>query len=218
MSIIRSLDELNEFLSNNLSWRKKELTTLNFMVSRSCPHERDVLLRGSICLLYAHWEGFIRDASTSYICFVVSQGLRFRDLAPNFIALGLLPNISQIQQTRFATVHSRLTINFTSQLSEQFSLDCEKAINTRSNINSKIFEEICQIIGIKNANYASKNNLLDERLLGNRNRVSHGRRLEIDSNDYVLLHDTVVELIEKFRTDVEKAAECGTYRASSTDG
>ena len=64
---IRSLDELNRFLDNDLAWRKKELTTINFMVSRSREHERGILLRAAICVLYAHWEGFIRNAATSYI-------------------------------------------------------------------------------------------------------------------------------------------------------
>ena len=210
----RSLDELSQFLSDDLSWRKKELTTLNFMIGRSRPHERDTLLRGSVCLLYAHWEGFVRDAATSYVCFVVSQGLRLRDLSPNFLVLGLLSNVSQIEQARFYTLHAWLTQAVTSQLSENFSLDCEKAINTRSNLNSRVFKEIRQIIGIEDAGYESKNNLLDERLLGNRNRVSHGRRLEIGTNDYTLLYETVIELVDKFRTDVENAAALGTYRAS----
>ena len=211
---VRSLDELSQFLSDDLSWRKKELTTLNFMIGRSRPHERDTLLRGSVCLLYAHWEGFVRDAATSYVCFVVSQGLRLRDLSPNFLVLGLLSNVSQIEQARFYTLHAWLTEAVTSQLSENFSLDCEKAINTRSNLNSRVFKEIRQIIGIEDAGYESKNNLLDERLLGNRNRVSHGRRLEIGTNDYTLLYETVIELVDKFRTDVENAAALGTYRAS----
>ena len=140
--------------------------------------------------------------------------MRLRDLSPNFLVLGLLSNVSQIEQARFYTLHAWLTQAVTSQLSENFSLDCEKAINTRSNLNSRVFKEIRQIIGIEDAGYESKNNLLDERLLGNRNRVSHGRRLEIGTNDYTLLYETVIELVDKFRTDVENAAALGTYRAS----
>ena len=214
---IRSLDELNRFLDQDLAWRKKELTTLNFMVGRSRRnHERVILLRAAICILYAHWEGFIKNAATSYICFVVSQGLRLRDLAPNFLVLGLLSSIRQIEQSRITVIRARLTESLSYQLSERFSLDCEAVINTRSNLNSEVFKEICQIVGIESVDYDSKNNILDERLLGNRNRVSHGIYLEIESNDYASLHEAVVELIDRFRTDVENAAILSKYRNSDT--
>lgn len=56
--------------------------------------------------------------------------------------------------------------------------------------------------------------MIDERLLGNRNRVSHGRRLEIQVGDYISLHETIVELVDQFRTDIENAAALFKYRRS----
>lgn len=135
---IRSIDELNRFLDGDLAWRKKELTTLTFMVGQSREHQEGILLRAAICLLYAHWEGFIRNAATSYICFVESQGLRLRDLAPNFFALGLLSHIREMD--RIAVLHAQLTKSVTSRLSERFSIDCEKVIYTDSNLNSKCWD------------------------------------------------------------------------------
>ena len=209
---IRSLTELSEFLDGELGWRKKELTTLNFTIKRARPHEQTILLRAAICLLYAHWEGFAKNAATAYICFVVSRGLRLRDLAPNFLALGFLSNIQQLEQSRKATLHAQLTDSFERQLSEPFRIDCEKAIDTRSNLNSKVLKEILQYVGIDATHYETKNPILDERLLRNRNSVSHGQRLEIQSEDYVSLHETMIELIERFRTDVENAATLNKYR------
>ena len=213
---IRSLTELSEFLSNELAWRKKELTALRFMIQGARAHEEVPLLRAAICLLYAHWEGFIKNAATAYICFVVSRRLRFRDLAPNFMALGLLSNIQQPENARVATLHASLTGSFASQLSERFSLDCEKAINTRSNLNSEVLKEILQYVGIDATDYETKNTLLDERLLRNRNSVSHGERLEIQPDDYMLLYEAMFELIERFRTDVENAAVLNRYRRNSS--
>lgn len=212
---IRSLTELSEFLDNELAWRKRELTTLRFTIQKARAHEEATLLRAAICLLYAHWEGFIKNAATAYICFVVSQRLRLHDVAPNFLALGLLSDIQQPEQSRVATLHTHLTNYFASQLPERFSIDCEKAINTRSNLNSEVLKEILQYVGVDATSYEIQNVMLDERLLRNRNSVAHGERLEIQSDDYMPLHETMLELIERFRTDVENAAVLSRYRRNS---
>lgn len=102
-----------------------------------------------------------------------------------------------------------------SQLPERFSIDCEKVINTRSNLNSEVLKEILQYVGVDATGYEIQNVMLDERLLRNRNSVSHGERLEIQSDDYMPLHETMLELIERFRTDVENAAVLSRYRRNS---
>ena len=209
---IRSLDEFSNFLDKGISWRKKELTNLRFMIQRARSHEEVTLLRAAICLLYAHWEGFIGSAATAYICFVVSRRLRLHDLAPNFLALGLLSNIQQPEQSRVVTLHYHLTNYLASDLPERFNIDCEKAINTRSNLNSRVLKEILQYVGIDSTEYEKKNAILDERLLRNRNSVAHGECLEIQPDDYMSLHEIIIELIERFRTDVENAAAQGKYR------
>ena len=80
-------------MDDELAWRKRELTTLKHMVERARSHEKVFLLRAAVCVLYAHWEGFVKAAATSYASFVDAQGLRYRDLAPNFVALGLRAEI-----------------------------------------------------------------------------------------------------------------------------
>ena len=84
---IRTLIELGEFLDSELSWRKKELTTLRFLVRRTRRHEVNALLRAAICMLYAHWEGFVKAAATGYVCYVNTRRLKYRELSPNFVAL-----------------------------------------------------------------------------------------------------------------------------------
>ena len=75
---IRSQYELSEYLSGSLSRRKREVTTIKFLVSRARTHEVEPLLRAAICLLYAHWEGFVREAATAYLSYVSRQGTEVR--------------------------------------------------------------------------------------------------------------------------------------------
>ena len=84
---IRSIYELTQLLERQLSWRKRELTTIRAVIEKSVDSEKAVLLRGAMCLLYAHWEGFISIAAKAYVSFVVSRHLKLRDVTPNTISV-----------------------------------------------------------------------------------------------------------------------------------
>ena len=80
-----------------------------------------------------------------------------------------------------------------------------------------IFNEIVATIGIDANPYMLKGKLIDQRLLANRNRIAHGERMETlvgisSADDYVELHDMVLELIEKFSENVREAANKENYK------
>lgn len=215
---VRSLTELAQFLDDDLSWRKRELTTLKFMLGRHRGHETVLLLRAAVCVLYAHWEGFVKAAATTYVSFVATRGLRYRDLAPNFVALGLRSEISLAGQSDRPTVHTELTRKLILGLSEPANIDWEHSINTRSNLNTRTLQDILCILGLDDDHYTLKKQLLDQRLLENRNRVAHGQRVEIEIDEYYALHDEVIQLLQNFRSDVENAAATGAFRRNRSLG
>ena len=211
---IRSLTQLTEALDNDLAWRKRELTTVNLMLSNPRRHQRGPLLRAAICLLYAHWEGFIKTAATSYVSFIAHRGLSYRDLTSNFVALGLRAEIREAGQSSRPTIHTAIVSKLLSDLSDNAELDWENSVNARSNLNSETLKEILALLGLDERGYLSKGPLLDEKLLANRNRVAHGERVEIDYDDYGVLHSEIIQLANWFNTDVQNAAVTEQFRRS----
>ncbi len=69
---IRTVDQLNEFLSGEIIWRKKELTALRSLVesAKSSTDKQNALIRSGMTVLYAHWEGFVKAAASAYLEFV----------------------------------------------------------------------------------------------------------------------------------------------------
>ena len=128
---IRSLDQLIQALDDDLVWRKRELTTVNFMLANPRTHQRSPLMRAAICLLYAHWEGFVKTAATSYVSFIATRGLRYRDLTPNFVALGLRTEIREAGQSNRPMNHTAIVARLMSDLKMSDSVKC-------SNLNSEI--------------------------------------------------------------------------------
>ncbi|NLW74850.1 MAG: hypothetical protein GXY18_00240, partial [Methanomicrobiales archaeon] len=117
---IHTVNDLCDFIDKDLAWRKKELSILKGCVESQVPNNLDqiVLIRCGIALLYAHWEGFIKKASSSYLEFIKMQRLRNDQLKPNFLTLSM-----------------RHTVNFcsNSNLNSEFGKVTDFYINSMSN-------------------------------------------------------------------------------------
>lgn len=201
-----------EDIDRALAWRKKELTTLKFTVSRTRREQQEMLLRAAVCLLYAHWEGFIKDAATKYIHFVVSQDLLLQDVAIHFAALGLQSCITKAGNSKKATLRTGLVHTILNEQNIPFRVPWDDAIDTGSNLKTDQLTEILCLVGVDPINYQSKGPLLDERLLKNRNAIAHGRGVPIALQDYNEMHEVVIELLDRFRDDLEQAAISASYR------
>ena len=204
---VRSLKDVTQLLDEDLSWRKKELTTLKFLLQgRQRQHQQTLLLRAAICVLYAHWEGFVKAAATAYLSFVATRGLSYRHLKPNFVALGFKEELSQAGRSSKATIRTALVESLVVGSADSANLDWEHALGGYSNLGSDTLVEVLCLLGLDEKPYALKGKLLDQRLVRNRNLVAHGRRVEIEPDDYMALHFEVLQLVQDFRSDVENAA------------
>jgi hypothetical protein len=209
---IGSLLQLTRSLDRQLSWRKKELTALKFWVENGEENVRNTIIRASLCLLYAHWEGFIKEAATGYVCFVALRGLKFREVAPNLVALGWRADIQKAGRSNLATLHTELTQKMMGGQEEMFRPNWDAAIDVESNLNSKALQQVLCVVGINREEYMTKGPIIDERLVKNRNGIAHGQGVTIDEDDYDDLHDFVVQMLNLFRNDIENSAVLETYK------
>lgn len=221
-SQIRSKEQLEDFLAQNLAWRKKELSALKLMmqskeVERNKTH-RSCLLRSGILLLYAHWEGFIKDGATAYVCFVAMQRLRNSQLSPNFLALSLKNIFTKTQSSNRPNPHISAATFIINEMDAQSKIMWKTAISTESNLSSNILRDITMWLGIDYSPYETKEKLIDEKLVYARNCVAHG-----DSDytiggvqDYIYLHGQVIGLLNTFHTQISNAASLGKYQIDET--
>ena len=81
-----------------------------------------------------------------------------------------------------------------------------QTIFNQSNFNSKILKDITDILGIDFSPYSTKSKLIDETLLKTRTEIAHGEYSVFDRNQYVELHQEIINLLDLFKNQIENAA------------
>src|SRR5579872_1537411 len=141
MTKIRTLEELQQNLDEDLVWRKRELATIKALVTaKSFSKEiTDCHIRSGIALVYAHWEGFIKSAGSAYLTYVASQRLTYSKLTNNFIAIASKKLLNEATQSNKIAIYAKVTEFFITGLAERCNFSTE--IVTRSNLSSEVLRE-----------------------------------------------------------------------------
>lgn len=204
---LRTAEQLSDKLSNELAWRKKELSEIKSLIETKSfsSSKHKALIRSGICLLYAHWEGFVKLAANSYLEYVRMQKLCYKDLASNFLALAMKEKLNEAKETNKPSLYIPVCDFFLDELNQRCELP-KDAISTASNLSSEILKEITRILGIDFSLYSTKSVLIDTKLLKTRNEIAHGEYSITDKEEYIELHTEVIHMLDLFRNQIENAA------------
>lgn len=133
--------------------------------------------------------------------------MNYKDLKPNFIALAIRSQLYDCGQTKKASIHTKLVEFFIQDLSKIAEIPDRNAIATESNLSLAVFENILCTLGLDYSSYVLKRNLVDTKLLKIRNYVAHGKRIDIDKDDFLNLHAEIMLMIDSFKEQIVNAAK-----------
>lgn len=207
---IRSTEELLNYLDDDLAWRRKEIIELRATARLAKAKKADVHVRAGVSMLYAHWEGFIKNASNAYVVFVSALGMKTRELQDSFVALSIKTKLTQMGDSGKSTVAVSAIAHLMSVLDKPALLPAT-GITAEGNLKSEVFVNIAGWLGIDVAKYSARFNLIDETLLASRNKIAHGEYLNISPQRFESLADEVLELMIWFKTDLENAAALKSF-------
>ncbi len=205
---IRTLEDLSDKLAQDLAWRKRELAEIKSLVEAKkdvSDQRHKVLVRSAVCILYSHWEGFVKLAANAYVEYVRLKKLTYQDISTNFLALAMKEKLKEAKETNKPSLYIPVCQFLISELNERCSLP-KDPISTASNLNSEILKEIADILGIDFSPYLTKSKLIDEKLLKTRNKIAHGEYSGVDRNEYIELHQETINLLDLFKNQIENAA------------
>ena len=211
MSKIKSLEQLVDHLSNESRIRKHELVTVRQMLPPATRAAVDFSLRLSPVMAYAHWEGYIREATKAYLLYLSQKSVGLFRLQPNFQAIACRSEIvGCASATKRIAPHLKVVRRLVDEVSQSVSLPVD-AIDTESNLNWDVFENICLTVGVPTDVFWSEQRGLINDLFRTRCEIAHGQLLIPKPNDAVRYVQFALEAIQHFTTDLENEATTNAH-------
>lgn len=211
---LRTLDQLQDRLDQELGWRIKEISQIKMALKSARGLREATLIRAGVPLLYAHWEGFVKSAAEAYIEFVAMKRLALEELASNFVALAARKYLAGLIDSNRTDLHVDAVKFLRTQMATRAEISRNTQVNTRSNLNSDVFNDIATTIGIDRARYLPRYHFLDLSLLARRNAIAHGEYLDLDIRTYGNLSDDVVTLLRWVKDDIQNGASLETFKVA----
>lgn len=213
---IRTLDELDDRIREDYTWRRHEIQFFDQQLASTDPIATRSLLRASVALLYAHWEGFIKTACHYYLCFVSSLRLPTERLSPELAAFSLRSAIKKGVNTNSAILQIEMVVEFRDGAVTRAKIPTTPdAIETRSNLSFPVLENILTSIGIDPSQYAYATDLINSQLVDSRNKIAHGQHDYMERSEWSDLRNDVLTIMESISTEIVNNAVLKRYLAVS---
>ncbi|TAK69424.1 MAG: hypothetical protein EPO13_05920 [Actinomycetota bacterium] len=219
---VRSAEEVADAVDNSLAWRRMEMKTLEKEVQRAAQLGEDkpvcrALTRSSLAVLYAHWEGFVRDAFGAYVDYISASKPKFAELND-----GLLRAVAKALHRRVANgdlAALQSVAEAVRRPSEGRAPIPSRAamVDTRANLRFEVLKEILGSVGMDSAEFETKQLLIDKSLCDARNSIAHGRYLDQGSGQYLELQKEVLHMMEELRDKIVFCASSASYRIRVPD-
>lgn len=206
-------DDLARQLTQDLTWRIREISDLKAAVRNADSTGKPALLRAIVTLAYAHWEGHVKHSAEKFLTHVALRKLPFSALNRQFVRNYFLQRLATMAQKSIAERGTLVDLILASG-DERFSRVNENLVNTKSNLNSEVLSELCTVCGVNYNLFAEKRQFIDVILLKRRNSIAHGEDTLIGLDELDELTDGALEIMRTFSNELQRIAYLQVYRAA----
>ncbi|MGA3561823.1 MAE_28990/MAE_18760 family HEPN-like nuclease [Melissospora conviva] len=211
-------EEFVDRIDKELAHRKLELSRLKIQVidggSDSDSDQASWMRRSAAVLSYAHWEGFVKQASIHYVRYLNSQNLPVSALKRELQAACL---VSQFKRAR-----ESLKVRFLGEVLHDidrirqgvFRVSPEKIVDTESNLTSSAFGDLVQGIGLDYLDeYRTRGPFIDTKLVYGRHQVAHGELATFSTTEIVDRIEAVAKLLDRYSQQLFEAVRDNVFLA-----
>jgi hypothetical protein len=207
--------DFSEQITQDRSWRLKEISDLKAAITRADENLRRVLLRALVTICYAHWEGYVRFAARKYLEHVSLRGFQYGDLDRRFLRNYFLPKLGALSMSRVSVSERCVLIDeILNAPTQRFTRVDENIINTRSNLNFDVFTDICLVCCVPIHLFSDRATFLDVVLLKRRNLIAHGEDTFVTIDDLDELTNGTISLMRTFGDALENHVYLTDYKAA----
>ena len=215
-------DELILALQNSFNNRKKELADFFLFVKE---HQEtlisDTINKSYVLLLYAHWEGFIKESSIKYFEFICSQKCQIKKLTENFYLIYFKDLLKKYSISRNIDIEKDI-LNQTLNKEKKFKIPIQEEhflkyiLGIEDNLKAKNYKNVCSVLNYNLNDPTGKFDRLLEKLVHNRNSIAH-TGIKAEENTYSNIEDiedmknAILMEMEKFYSFLEENIKNKNY-------
>jgi hypothetical protein len=202
-------------ITQDRSWRLREISDLKSAILRADDNLRRVLLRALIAICYAHWEGYVRFAARKYLEHVALRRFQYGDLDRQFLRNFFLPRLAALSVSKTGIAERCALIDEILNSSDyRFSRVNEDLVSTRANLSFDVFSDICIVCCVPTQSFADKATFVDLVLLKRRNAIAHGEDTFVAIDDLDQLTNDTVAMMRAFGDALENHVYLKDYKAA----
>ncbi len=210
-------DELSFKLSEDKAWRIRELSEIVRACNDAGGIRREALVRASIPVIYAHWEGYFVCATNSYLSFVANMRISLGLLRDEFWTLSIRRRYKH-QQIAGDIHFNRFLLQIRSESDRTFKKGDFERINGMSNLNSDVLKWCCSQIGLNADAFSDYFEFIDNKLIHRRNFIAHGASHRVELDSVAEYRDKVIEMMRITETEIENSVFSSSYLARGRKG
>ncbi|MDW3210674.1 MAG: MAE_28990/MAE_18760 family HEPN-like nuclease [Reichenbachiella sp.] len=207
---VRTINELQDKLDNEIQWRKKEIIDYKLIIERNKRSTLIIpLVRGGIALSYAHWEGFVKMSSSIFVSYISTKKIPLDQMKLNFIALSYQKRLNKGNGIEECIL---LIEDIIKSNQKACKIHDKDIIDTKSNLKFHVLKDILISLGLELSHFESKENFIDKKLVDTRNDIAHGTYRDIVYEDFEIVYNNVIPLMEYYKSLIENSAVQESYK------
>lgn len=204
----------SEQITEDRIWRRKEISDLKSAIKRGDASLQRVLLRALVAICYAHWEGYVKYSAKMYLQFVALRRHQYTTLNRQFLRNHFLPRLAALSTSKTSIAERCSLIDeILNAGSNRFSRVNDDLVNTKSNLSSDVFADICIVCDIDVELFADKSDFIDIFLLRRRNAIAHGDDTFVTVGDLDEIANKTLDLMVSFGLELENHVALQAYKS-----
>ncbi len=165
-------------------------------------------------MLYAHWEGYVKEACQAYVDFVVRKKLLVSELNDGLLKV-VLHHLNRRTLSGDEAASATLMMAIRTSGVVRATIPKDVIVDTKSNLRAAVLKDILDCIGFSDGKFSTKQNLIDKTLCDARNNIAHGKDFFPNPKEFDSLHDEVMEMLDDIRDLILQHAREKKYRRSA---
>jgi hypothetical protein len=202
-------------ITEDRSWRLREISDLKTAVTKADANLGRVLMRALVTVCYAHWEGYVRFTARKYLEHVALRKFQFQELNRQFLRNYFMPRLSTLSKAKTSMADRCALIDeILDSGNRRFARANDDLVQTKANLNFDVLSDICLVCGVPISAFENKATFIDVLLLKRRNDIAHGEDTFVGVGDLDELASETVTIMRTFGDELENHVVTQDYKSA----